>query len=96
MRDSESSKIVAWGLRIGAYVSFGLLIAAAGLKIADETAAAEVIAKAGILVLLATPSVRIVTALVTFAIQRDTRMVLVSAGVLLIVLLASLGGMRLH
>jgi uncharacterized membrane protein len=92
----ESERLVAWTLRVGAYGSFGLLTLAAILRVADQHSLALWMARAGILVLLATPTVRIIAALVMFAHQRDWKMVWVSTGVLLIVVLASLSGMSLH
>ncbi len=92
----ESQRLVAWTLRVGAYGSFALLVTAAVLKLADQAAPSMSVARAGILVLLATPTVRIVAALVMFTARREWKMVLVSFGVLAIVVLASVGGMKLH
>ena len=92
----ESERLVAWVLRIGAYGSFALLTVAAILKLTGQETAALTMARVGILVLLATPTVRIIAAIAMFAARRDVKMVLVSVGVLLIVLLASIGGMKLH
>jgi hypothetical protein len=92
----ESQRLVAWTLRVGAYGSFALLVAAAVLKLAGQAAPSMSVARAGILVLLATPTVRIIAALMMFTARREWRMVLVSLGVLAIVVLASVGGMKLH
>jgi hypothetical protein len=89
-------KLVSWTLRVGAYGSFALLLAAAVFKIAGEVGTGMAVAKWGILLLIATPTVRIVAALAMFAIERDKKMVLVSIGVLLIVVLSSVAGMNLH
>jgi hypothetical protein len=92
----ESQGLVAWTLRVGAYGSFALLVTAAVLKLAGQAIPSMSVARAGILVLLATPTVRIIAALMMFAARREWRMVLVSLGVLAIVVLASVGGMMLH
>ena len=96
MRFVHPEKLVSWTLRAGAYGSFALLLAAATLKITGQVEAGMDVAKWGILLLIATPTVRIIAALVMFAIERDKKMVLVSMGVLLIVVLSSVAGMSLH
>ena len=82
------NQIVALTLRLGAYGSFALIVC--GL-IADAagTAAGAQLTWAGALLLLATPVVRIVVALVMFARDRDWRYVWISLGVLAIVLASS-------
>jgi len=49
---------------------------------------AAAVTEVGVLLLLLTPIVRIVAAVVTFAIERDTRYVLISLGVLAVILLS--------
>jgi uncharacterized membrane protein len=92
----HSERLVSWTLRLGAYGSFALLLLAAVLKIAGLAEPGMRMATWGILLLIATPTVRIIAALVMFAVQRDKKMVLVSVGVLLIVVLSSVAGMRLR
>jgi uncharacterized membrane protein len=92
----HSEKLVSWTLRAGAYGSFALLLAAAALKIAGQVHPGMRVATWGVLLLIATPTVRIIAALAMFAIERDKKMVLVSTGVLLIVVLSSIAGMKLH
>jgi hypothetical protein len=89
-------KLVAWTLRAGAYGSFALLVVAALLKFAGQSDLGMRVATWGVLLLIATPTVRIIAAIAMFALERDRKMVLVSIGVLLIVLLSSAAGMKLH
>ena len=96
MNFERSERLVSWTLRAGAYGSFAMLLVSAMLKMAGMADAGTRVATWGILLLLATPTVRIMAAIVMFTIQRERKMVLVSLGVLAIVVLASLGGMRLH
>jgi uncharacterized membrane protein len=92
----HSEKLVSWTLRVGAYGSFALLLAAAALKMFGAVDVGMHVATWGIVLLIATPTVRIIAALIMFAIQREMKMVLVSLGVLLIVVLSSFAGMKLY
>jgi glucose uptake protein GlcU len=93
-RHDERERFIAWVLRAGAYLSFGLLVLAAAASLAG-TAWAGALARAGILCLLATPLLRILTAIWMYAAERDKKMVLISAGVLLILLASSFLGVKL-
>lgn len=94
MRPSEH--LVALTLKYGAYGSFALLLASVALGVAHQVTPATYAAKAGILLLLATPMLRIIAALVMYAGQKDRKMVLVSAALLVIVVGASLLGVGMH
>ncbi|MEO6119587.1 MAG: DUF1634 domain-containing protein, partial [Terriglobales bacterium] len=87
---------VAITLKYGAYLSFALLLVAVALGVAGLQTPADYAAKAGILVLLATPMLRIIAALVMYAGQKDRKMVLVSAALLVIVVTASVLGVQMH
>ncbi|MEO5935868.1 MAG: DUF1634 domain-containing protein [Terriglobales bacterium] len=91
-----SEHLVAITLKYGAYLSFALLVAAVALGVAGMQTPAAYAAKAGILVLLATPMLRIIAALVMYAGQKDRKMVLVSAALLVIVVTASVLGVGMH
>jgi uncharacterized membrane protein len=82
-RDADS--IVALTLRIGAYSAFALLLAG----LIGQRYGAMSVAKTGLLVLMATPVLRIGVALLLFLRERDWRYVWISAGVLAIVLASS-------
>jgi uncharacterized membrane protein len=53
-------------------------------------------AKAGIIFLMATPTVRIIAALAMYIAARDKKMIAVSAGVLTIVIVSSILGLKMH
>ncbi len=91
-----SEHLVAMTLKYGAYASFALLLIAVALGVAGLQTPAAYAAKAGILVLLATPMLRIIAALVMYAGQKDRKMVLVSAALLVIVVTASVLGVGMH
>jgi uncharacterized membrane protein len=95
MKIEHSEKLVAWALRIGAYGSAALLLIGVALTMAGSSDIGVRVETWGILFLLATPIVRIIAAMAMFALQDERRMVLVSAGVLLIIVLSSWAGMQL-
>ena len=92
----HSEHLVAQTLKYGAYSSFVLLLAAVALGVAGIQTAAAYAAKAGVLVLLATPMLRIIAALVMYAELMNKKMVWVSAALLVIVVSASVLGVRMH
>lgn len=92
----HSEHLVAQTLKYGAYTSFALLLVAAALGIAQQPVPATYAAQAGIITLLATPMLRIIAALVMYAGLKDRKMVLVSAALLVIVITASLLGLKMH
>jgi uncharacterized membrane protein len=92
----HSEHLVAQTLKYGAYASFVLLLAAVVLGVAGAQTLATYAAQAGIITLLATPMLRIIAALVMYAEQKDKKMVLVSAALLVIVVTASMLGVKMH
>ncbi len=78
--------VLALTLKAGAYTSFALVLA--GVLLMPVFAGAPILAKAGVLVLLATPVLRIIVAGIQFLRERDLKYALVSFGVLSIVVLA--------
>ncbi|HUS19673.1 MAG TPA: DUF1634 domain-containing protein [Terriglobales bacterium] len=92
----HSEHLVAITLKYGAYLSFALLLAAVVLGVLGLQQFAGYAATAGILVLLATPMLRIIAALVMYAGLKDRKMVLVSAALLVIVVTASVLGVKMH
>jgi uncharacterized membrane protein len=87
--------IVAAVLRWGAYGSFAIVCAGLLLGIHNAQMGSELI-RIGLLVLIATPVSRIVTLLVTFLLDKDTKYALISFTVLLIVVLSSVFGITEH
>lgn len=87
----QEGHIVGFALRWGAYIS--VAVVAAGQVLAFFHPAFEVVAKAGVLLLIFTPVVRIVVACAVFASERDRRYTLVSLGVLFIVVMTSVAAL---
>ncbi len=83
----EEGRLVGLTLRLGAYGSLVLILA--GLLLSAAWQGGEAVTRVGLLLLLFTPLMRIVVALVMFVRERDWRYVLISAGVLAIVVTAS-------
>ena len=83
---AATDHILALTLKAGAYTSFALILA--GVFLTALFPSATTLAKAGVVVLLATPVLRIVVAGIQFLRERDLKYALVSFGVLSIVVLA--------
>jgi uncharacterized membrane protein len=79
--------LVARTLQLGAYGSFALIVAGLLVAATGVNGAAEMSLRAGVLLLLATPAMRVIACLVMFAAGRETRYALVSASVLVIMAL---------
>jgi uncharacterized membrane protein len=93
---ANSERYIALTLRVGAYASFGLLLVSIALALLGQADASLTFAKAGIIFLMATPTVRIIAAFAMYIAERDKKMILVSLGVLTIVVLSSVLGLKLH
>jgi uncharacterized membrane protein len=85
-QDAAADRVLSLTLKAGAYTAFALIVA--GLIAGQIAPAGVVLAKIGLIVLLATPGLRIVTACIQFFRERDFKYALVSLGVLGIVILA--------
>jgi uncharacterized membrane protein len=85
-QDVAADRAVSLTLKAGAYTAFALIMA--GLLVRGSAAWGERVITAGVLVLLATPVLRIVVASIQFLRERDFKYALVSLGVLGIVILA--------
>lgn len=81
-----TDRALALTLKAGAYTAFVLILA--GIILQNWFTAGAIVANAGLLVLLATPVLRILVAAFQFLRERDFRYVLVSLGVLGIMVLA--------
>jgi uncharacterized membrane protein len=90
--DPAADRVLALTLKIGAYSSFIMILA--GLIVQQFAPAGQRLTIAGLLVLLATPALRIVVACVQFLRERDYRYAGISFGVLCIVVLAYLLGLK--
>lgn len=83
---AATDHVLALTLKAGAYTAFAMILA--GIVLQYWTAMGSKITYAGLLVLLATPVLRIMVAAVQFLRERDMKYVLISAGVLGIMILA--------
>jgi uncharacterized membrane protein len=92
-RDVAADRVLALTLKAGAYAAFGLIVAGL-ICSAMVRDAGEIITRIGVLVLLATPALRIVVAAVQFLRERDTKFVFISVGVLCVVALAFFLGVQ--
>jgi uncharacterized membrane protein len=91
-QDVAADRLLSHTLKFGAYTAFALIIAGLLLQFAVPWGAK--VAAAGLLVLLATPALRIVVACLQFLRERDFKYALVSFGVLAIVVLAYVLGIH--
>jgi uncharacterized membrane protein len=85
-QDAAADRVLALTLKAGAYTAFALIVD--GLIFGQRAPAGVVLAKIGLIVLLATPGLRIVAACIQFFRERDFKYALISLGVLGIVILA--------
>jgi uncharacterized membrane protein len=85
----RDDRILAGTLRTGAYLSFALLVAGL-LAQAAGSGYAGLITRAGILMLMATPVMRIIAACIVFLREGDRKYALISLCVLTIVVLTSI------
>lgn len=92
-KDIAADRVLAFTLKAGAYMAFALIVTGLVLQVLGA-AAGRAITAAGVLVLLATPALRIVVAGIQFLRERDYKFALVSLGVLSIVVLAYLLGVQ--
>ena len=91
-QDVAADRALSLTLKFGAYTAFALILAGLMLQLAVPWGAK--VAAAGLLVLLATPVLRIVVACLQFLRERDFKYALVSFGVLAIVVLAYVLGLQ--
>lgn len=91
-----SEKYIALTLRLGAYGSFAILVLAILLELVGQSRLAEVASRVGVLVLMATPTVRIIAAVVMYMSAGNKKMTAVAIGVLAIVVISSIVGLNLH
>ena len=95
-RDPRLDAIIAKTLRWGAYVAFAVLLAALIATPFVSSHTAGQLYRAGVLVMMATPGLRVLIAMLVFLRERDYKYSLVAAGVLLILLLGSVFGIGEH
>jgi uncharacterized membrane protein len=91
-QDIAADRVLSLTLKFGAYTAFVLIVAGLALQVAVPWAMK--VTTAGLLVLLATPVLRIIVACLQFLRERDFKYALVSFGVLAIVVLAYVMGIQ--
>jgi uncharacterized membrane protein len=91
-QDFAIDRMLSHTLKLGAYTALALILA--GLTLQHFAAWGSKITAAGLLVLLATPALRIIVACIQFLHERDFKYALVSFGVLAIVVLAYVLGLQ--
>jgi uncharacterized membrane protein len=95
VREPEFDRTVGWVLRVGAFGCFFIMLAGliAGLFVSGHSLDIE---RAGVLLMLATPVVRVLVACVLFFREKDWKYGWISLGVLIILLLGTLFGIGEH
>lgn len=91
-QDFAVDRVLSYTLKFGAYTALALILA--GLVLQHFSVWGSKVGAAGLLVLLATPALRIVVACIQFLHERDFKYALVSLGVLAIVVLAYVLGIQ--
>jgi uncharacterized membrane protein len=96
VREPEFDRTVGWVLRVGAFGCFFIMLAGliTGLFVSGHLSLK--IERAGVLLMLATPVVRVLVACVLFFREKDWKYGWISLGVLLILLLGTLFGIGEH
>jgi uncharacterized membrane protein len=96
LREPEFDRVVAWVLRVGAFGCFFIMLAGLVLEFFIAGKIPLAIERAGVLLMLATPVVRVLVACVLFFRENDRKYGVISLGVLLILLLGSVFGIGEH
>ncbi|MCU1220622.1 MAG: hypothetical protein JWM08_246 [Candidatus Angelobacter sp.] len=91
-QDLAADRVLSLTLKFGAYTAFALIVA--GLVLQFAVSWGTRVTVAGLVVLLATPVLRIIVAGIQFLRERDFKYALVSFGVLAIVVLAYVLGVQ--
>lgn len=92
-RDLTMDRLLGFTLKTGAYLSFGCIVLGLILRFAGSFG--DRITVAGFMILLATPALRIVVAGIQFLRERDYKYAAISEGVLAIIVLAFLLGIKM-
>ncbi|HEV2395628.1 MAG TPA: DUF1634 domain-containing protein [Candidatus Sulfotelmatobacter sp.] len=96
LREPDFDRIVAWVLRAGAFGCFFVMLTGLIASAFVRPRVALEIELAGVLLMLATPVVRVIVACFLFFREKDYRYGYISLGVLLILLLGSVFGIGEH
>jgi uncharacterized membrane protein len=96
VREPDFDRVVAWVLRMGAFGCFFIMLAGLLVGIFVHGRIPEGIERAGVLLMLATPVVRVLVAGILFLREKDWKYGAISFGVLTILLLGALFGIGEH
>ena len=96
VREPGFDRAVALVLRIGAFAAFLVMLAGVLAAVVVDGRIATRIEFVGVLIMLITPVVRVLVAMILFLRERDWKYGAISAGVLLILVLGSLFGIGEH
>jgi uncharacterized membrane protein len=96
VREPDFDRVVAWVLRVGAFSCFFIMLAGliVGLFLPGRIPLG--IERAGVVLMLATPVVRVMVACFLFFHEKDWKYGWISLGVLVILLLGSVFGIGEH
>ena len=95
-REPAFDRMVALVLRVGAFGCFFIMLAGLMIGLFVSGAIPAEIERLGVLLMLATPVVRVMVACVLFFREKDRKYGLISLGVLVILLLGSVFGVGEH
>ena len=96
VRKPAFDRAVAWVLRVGAFGCFFIMLAGLLAGLFVHSGVPEEIERAGVLLMLATPVVRVAVAGVLFLKEKDWKYGAISFGVLAILLLGAVFGIGEH
>ncbi|HXM67020.1 MAG TPA: DUF1634 domain-containing protein [Candidatus Acidoferrum sp.] len=96
LREPGLDRVVALVMRVGAFGSFFIMLAGLLLGLFVEDPIAAHLERLGVLLMLATPVVRVVVAGILFLRESDWKYGAISFGVLTILLLSALFGIGEH
>ena len=96
LREPAFDRIVAMVLRTGAFGCFFIMLAGMMIDIFVHSRIARDIELAGVLLMLATPVVRVLVACFLFFREKDTKYGWISLGVLVILMLGAVFGIGEH
>jgi uncharacterized membrane protein len=96
VREPEFDRAVALVLRVGAFSCFFVMLSGLIVGLFFSVPVAIKIERAGVLLMLATPVVRVMLACFLFFREKDTKYGWISLGVLLILMLGSVFGIGEH
>jgi uncharacterized membrane protein len=96
LREPEFDRVVAMVLRVGAFSCFFVMLAGLLIGLFVDGPIAADIERAGVLLMLATPVVRVLVAGILFLREKDWKYGAISFGVLAILLLGAVFGIGEH